>query len=102
MPALSREGDVTVRFSVELSAQVEEVLKDGRTPGDDLSDDCVFTEVAPNTYMDAPFPLSLDAQKRLLELIYNRKSGIITRQELINVLYNSEVIEAGKIIRCVI
>ena len=61
-----------------------------------------MTEVAPNTYMDAPFPLSLDAQKRLLELIYNRKSGIITRQELINVLYNSEVIEAGKIIRCVI
>ena len=41
-------------------------------------------------------------KKRLLELIYNRKSGIITRQELINVLYNSEVIEPGKIIRCVV
>ena len=37
-----------------------------------------------------PFPLSLDAQKRLLELIYNRKSGIITRQELIDVLFNPE------------
>ena len=53
-------------------------------------------------YVENPFPLPLDAQKRLLELIYNRKSGIITRQELLNVLYNSEVIEAGKIIRCVI
>lgn len=37
-----------------------------------------------------PFPLSLWAQKRLLELIYNRKSGIITRQELINVLFSEE------------
>ena len=58
-----------------------------------------MTEVAPNTYMDAPFPLSLGAQKRLLELIYNRKSGIITRQELINVLFNQEAIEPGTIIR---
>ena len=59
-----------------------------------------MTEVAPNTYMDAPFPLSLDAQKRLLELIYNRKSGIITRQELINVLFNPEGVPSGTIIRC--
>ena len=61
-----------------------------------------MTEVAPNTYMDAPFPLDLDAQKRLLELIYNRKSGIITRQELINVLYNQEAIKPGTIIRCLL
>ena len=61
-----------------------------------------MTEVAPNTYMDAPFPLSLDAQKRLLELIYNRKSGIITRQELINVLYNTQDTRKGTIIRCLI
>ena len=59
-----------------------------------------MTEVSPNTYMDAPFPLGLDAQKRLLELIYNRKSGIITRQELIDVLYNSQDARKGTIIRC--
>ena len=59
-----------------------------------------LTEVTPDTYMSAPFPLSLDAQKRLLELIYNRKSGIITRQELIDVLYNSQDARKGKIIRC--
>ena len=59
-----------------------------------------MTEVAPDTYMDAPFPLSLDAQKRLLELIYNRKSGIITRQELIDVLYNTQNARKGTIIRC--
>ena len=52
--------------------------------------------------VEVPFPLSLDAQKRLLELIYNRKSGIITRQELINVLYNQEDREPGQIIRCVL
>ena len=61
-----------------------------------------MTEVIPNTYMDSPFPLALDAQKRLLELIYNRKSGIITRQELINVLYNQEVVKPGTIIRCLL
>ena len=58
-----------------------------------------MTEVAPDTYMDSPFPLTLDAQKRLLELIYNRKSGIITRQELIDVLFNPEGIPRGTIIR---
>lgn len=51
-------------------------------------------------YQETPFPLSLDAQKRLLELIYNRKSGIITRQELINVLFNPEGTARGTIIRC--
>ena len=61
-----------------------------------------MVEVQDAEFRESPFPLSLDTQKRLLELIYNRKSGIITRQELINVLYNSEVIEPGKIIRCVV
>ena len=59
-----------------------------------------MTEVTPGSYMDTPFPLPVDAQKRLLELIYNRKSGIITRQELIDVLFNSESVESGTIIRC--
>jgi len=61
-----------------------------------------MVEVGDAEFRETPFPLSLDTQRKLLELIYNRKSGIITRQELINVLYNSEVVEAGKIIRCVI
>ena len=61
-----------------------------------------MVEVKEGDFIETPFPLSLDAQRKLLELIYNRKSGIITRQELINVLYNSEVVEAGKIIRCVV
>lgn len=59
-----------------------------------------MTEVTEDTYMDSPFPLTIDAQKRLLELIYNRKSGIITRQELINVLFNPEGAPSGQIIRC--
>lgn len=59
-----------------------------------------MTEVTPDVYMDAPFPLTIDAQKRLLELIYNRKSGIITRQELIDVLFNPEGSPRGTIIRC--
>ena len=58
-----------------------------------------MTEVVPDTYMDSPFPLTLDAQKRLLELIYNRKSGIITRQELIDVLFNPEGAPRRTIIR---
>jgi len=79
------------------------VLKDKWNPGaHDVPEarTLEMTEVAPNTYMDAPFPLSLDAQKRLLELIYNRKSGIITRQELIDVLFNPEGSRRGTIIRC--
>ena len=55
-----------------------------------------------NNYVSNPFPIPLDAQKRLLELIYNRKSGIITRQELINVLFNPEDIKPGTIIRSVV
>ena len=81
------------------------VLKDKWNPGAHEVPEArtlEMTEVAPNTYMDAPFPLSLDAQKRLLELIYNRKSGIITRQELINVLFNQEAVKPGTIIRCLL
>ena len=59
-----------------------------------------MVEVAKDEYRELPFPLSLDAQKRLLELIYNRKSGIITRQELIDVLYNSQTARTGTILRC--
>tara|TARA_Y100000310_G_scaffold330743_1_gene402945 strand:+ start:882 stop:1151 length:270 start_codon:yes stop_codon:yes gene_type:complete len=59
-------------------------------------------EVTEADYIENPFPLSLDAQKRLLELIYNRKSGIITRQELIDVLFNPEDVPKGTIIRCLI
>jgi|TARA_Y100001951_G_C11122085_1_gene173381 hypothetical protein len=62
-------------------------------------DMCAVTE---DTYVENPFPLPLDAQKRLLELIYNRKSGIITREELINVLFNPEDTEPGTILRCLI
>ncbi len=61
-----------------------------------------MVEVNNSEFRETPFPLSLETQKRLLELIYRRKSGIITRQELINVLYNSEDVEPGKIIRCII
>ena len=57
-------------------------------------------EVTKNNYVDTPFPLPLDAQKRLLELIYSRKSGIITRQELIDVLFNPENTRPGTVIRC--
>ncbi len=58
-----------------------------------------MTEVSPDTYMNSPFPLSAETQKRLLELIYNRKSGIITRQELINVIFSTENPSSGHIIR---
>jgi hypothetical protein len=77
------------------------VLKDKWNPGAHEVPEArtlEMTEVAPNTYMDAPFPLSLDAQKRLLELIYNRKSGIITRQELIDVLFSEEDKKAGLVV----
>ena len=56
-------------------------------------------EITQNNYIKNPFPLAVDAQKRLLELIYNRKSGIITRQELIDVLFNPESTPRGTIIR---
>ena len=58
--------------------------------------------ITEDTYVENPFPLPLDAQKRLLELIYNRKSGIITRQELIDVLFNPEDTKPGTILRCVV
>ena len=58
-----------------------------------------MVEVAQGNYVDTPFPLPLEAQKRLLELIYNRKSGIITRQELVNVLFNPKGLNKGSIIR---
>jgi hypothetical protein len=56
-------------------------------------------EVSPDTYINTPFPLSVETQKRLLELIYNRKSGIVTRQELIDVIFNTENTPSGQIIR---
>ena len=58
--------------------------------------------VTEDLYVENSFPLSLNAQKRLLELIYNRNSGIITRQELIDVLFNPENVKPGTIIRCLI
>jgi len=51
-----------------------------------------------NGKVDSPFPLSAGAKKSLLELIYNRASGIITRQELIDVLFDEEGKEKGLII----
>jgi len=78
------------------------VLKDKWNPGAHevpTARSLEMVEVSRDNYKEVPFPLSLDAQKRLLELIYNRKSGIITRQELINVLFNQEAIEPGTIIR---
>ena len=59
-----------------------------------------MVEVRDAEFRETPFPLSLDAQRKLLELIYNRKSGIITRQELINVLYNTQDVRKGTIIKC--
>ena len=61
-----------------------------------------MVEVGDAEFRETPFPLSLDTQRKLLELIYNRKSGIITRQELINVLYNQEAVKPGTIIRCLL
>ena len=60
--------------------------------------DLEMTEVAAANFVHSPFPISLDAQKRLLELIYNRKSGIITRQELIDVLFSEEDKKAGLVV----
>ena len=57
------------------------------------------TEVIPGQFEPSPFPMDLGTQKRLLELIYNRKSGIITRQELIDVIFNTENTPSGNIIR---
>ena len=57
------------------------------------------TEIIPGQFEPSPFPMGLETQKRLIELIYNRKSGIITRQELINVIFNTENTPSGNIIR---
>jgi hypothetical protein len=46
-----------------------------------MKNDIETTEVTPGHFESSPFPMSLETQKRLLELIYNRKSGIITRIE---------------------
>jgi hypothetical protein len=61
-----------------------------------------MVEITKDNYLHNPFPISLDGQKRLLELIYNRNSGIITRQELIDVLFNPENTEPGTILRCLV
>ena len=79
------------------------VLKDKWNPGAHevpTARSLEMVQVTKDEYQETPFPLPLDAQKRLLELIYNRKSGIITRQELIDVLYNSQDVRPGTIIRC--
>ena len=79
------------------------VLKDKWNPGAHevpTARSLEMVQVVEDEFMETPFPLSLDAQKRLLELIYNRKSGIITRQELLDVLFNPECTPRGTIIRC--
>ena len=79
------------------------VLKDKWNPGAHdvpAARSLEMVQVVEDEFMETPFPRSLDAQKRLLELIYNRKSGIITRQELIDVLFNPEGAPRGTIIRC--
>ena len=58
-----------------------------------------MVEVGDAEFRETPFPLSLDTQRKLLELIYNRKSGIITRQELIDVLFNPETIKTGTLFK---
>ena len=58
-----------------------------------------MVEITEDNYIHNPFPISLDGQKRLLELIYNRNSGIITRQELIDVLFNPENTKTGTLFR---
>ena len=46
-----------------------------------------------------PFPLSLDTQKELLDLICRRQSGIISRQELVDVLFGEKNSKTRHIIR---
>jgi hypothetical protein len=36
---------------------------------------------------DYPFPLSLESQTKLLNLVRDRKSGIVTRSELKEILF---------------
>jgi hypothetical protein len=58
-----------------------------------------MVEITEDNYIHNPFPISLDGQKRLLELIYSRNSGIITRQELVDVLFNPENTKTGTLFR---
>ena len=58
-----------------------------------------ITAAEVETLLDQAFPLSLDTQKRILELIYGRKSGIVSRQELIDVIFNQKSTPSGTIIR---
>ena len=41
---------------------------------------------------DYPFPLSLESQTKLLNLVRNRKSGIVTRSELKEILFPKRTI----------
>ncbi len=41
---------------------------------------------------DYPFPLSLESQTKLLSLVNNRKSGIVTRSELKEILFPKRTI----------
>ena len=41
-----------------------------------------------SNFFDCPFPVSIESQKKLLDLIHTRKSGIITRSELREILYS--------------
>ena len=59
-------------------------------------------ELTEDNYIQNPFPIGLDAQKRLLQLIYNRKSGIITRQELIDVLFDPKKSKKGTFLNSII
>jgi len=54
-------------------------------------------KIAEGTYV--PFPLSLDTQKELLDLICRRGSGIISRQELVDVLFGEKNSKTGHIVR---
>jgi DNA-binding winged helix-turn-helix (wHTH) protein len=65
-----------------------------------MENDIETVEIAPGEFGASPFPLSVNTQKRLLELIYNRKSGIVTRQELIDVIFNKESNASDKLVRC--
>ncbi len=58
-----------------------------------------MVEITEDNYVHNPFPISLAGQKRLLELIYSRQSGIITRQELIDVIFNPEDTAAGTLFK---
>jgi len=58
-----------------------------------------MVEITEDNYIHNPFPIPLSGQKRLLELIYSRQSGIITRQELIDVIFNPEDAAAGTIFK---